>query len=339
MATPGWRVRPSDILRVGEGFDLGSFDTRATPGFSGGKAEGTAAMARLGERLSDLQEMLYAEGRSGSERAVLLVLQGMDTSGKGGISRHVLGMVDPQGVAVRSFGAPTAEELRHHYLWRVRRALPRPGRIGVFDRSHYEDVLVARVAGLVEGNPWQKRYAEINRFERQTEAAGITVVKCALMISPDEQLARLANRLERPEKFWKYDPSDLDARESWDAYMHAYQDVFDETSTPSMPWHVVPADRKWYARLAVTQLLIDTLEDMNLAWPPASFDVQAERARLEALLPVDDAAAGDDAEPAPAKKAKKKPAKKAKGGKKSKPDKDEGKAKAKTGKKKSNKKS
>ncbi|WP_062466470.1 PPK2 family polyphosphate kinase [Demequina maris] len=311
MAAPGWRGRPSDILRVGDGFDLGSFDTRATPGFSGGKTEGKAAMARLGTRLSDLQEMLFAEGRSGGSRAIVLVLQGMDTSGKGGISRHVLGMVDPQGVAVRSFGAPTPEELRHHYLWRVRRALPRPGRIGVFDRSHYEDVLIARVAGLVDGDPWQQRYAEINRFERETEAAGITVVKVALMISPGEQLGRLAERLERPEKFWKYDPSDLDARERWDEYMHAYQDVFDATSAPSMPWHVVPADRKWYARLAVTQLLVDTLEDMNLGWPPAGFDVAAERARLEALLPADDAVGqdgeggADDAAPASASQAKK----------------------------------
>ncbi|MDN4474548.1 polyphosphate kinase 2 family protein [Demequina sp. SYSU T00192] len=292
MTETGWRDRPSEILRVGEGFDLGTFDTRATPGFTGGKVEGKAARARLGERLSDLQEMLYAEGRSGGGRAVVLVLQGMDTSGKGGISRHVLGMVDPQGVAVRSFGAPTPEELQHHYLWRVRRALPRPGRIGVFDRSHYEDVLVARVARLVEGDPWQHRYAEINRFERETEAAGITVVKIALMISPEEQLARLGERLERPEKFWKYDPSDLDARERWDEYMHAYQDVFDATSTSSAPWHVVPADRKWYARLAVTQLLVDTLEDLHLSWPEATFDVGAERARFRALLPVDDAVAG-----------------------------------------------
>ncbi|WP_062293503.1 polyphosphate kinase 2 family protein [Demequina phytophila] len=282
MTGPGWRARPSEILQVREGFDLGGLDTAATPGFDGGKAEGEAAMARLGARLSDLQEMLFAEGRSGGTRSVLLVLQGMDTSGKGGISRHVLGMVDPQGVTVRSFGAPTAEELRHHYLWRVRRALPRPGHIGVFDRSHYEDVLIARVERLVEGDPWERRYAEINRFERHTAAAGITVVKCALMISPDEQLARLASRLERPEKFWKYHPSDLDARERWDDYMHAYQDVFDATSTPAAPWHVVPADRKWYARLAVTQLLVDTLEDLNLAWPPASFDLDVERARLRA---------------------------------------------------------
>jgi len=308
MASTGWKVRPSDILRIGEGFDLGTFDTRATPGFSGGKRAGIAAMRRLGERLSDLQEMLYAEARSGGTRAVVLVLQGMDTSGKGGISRHVLGMVDPQGVTVRSFGAPTAEERKHHYLWRVRRALPQPGRIGVFDRSHYEDVLIARVEGLVDGDPWVKRYGEITRFERQTEDTGITVVKCALMISPEEQLARLAERLERPEKFWKYDPSDLDSRARWDDYMHAYQDVFDHTSTASMPWHVVPADRKWYARLAVTQLLVDTLEDMNLAWPPATFDVGAERARLAALMPVDDAAVAAEAAPEKAP-AKKKPAK------------------------------
>ena len=283
-ATAGWEGRAADALRVGPGFDLGELDTSATPGFDGDDAAGEALMKRLGRRLSDLQEMLYAEGRSGGTRAVLLVLQGMDTSGKGGISRHVLGMVDPQGVTVRAFGVPTEEERRHHYLWRIRRALPQPGRIGVFDRSHYEDVLVVRVDGLVEGDPWLERYEEINRFERETEAARITVLKCALMISPHEQLERLSERLARPDKFWKYNPSDLDVRAKWDDYMHAYQDVFDHTSTASAPWHVIPADHKWYARLAVTQLLVDTLEDMNLAWPAADFDLDAERARLARML-------------------------------------------------------
>lgn len=283
-ATAGWEGRAADALRVSPGFDLGELDTSATPGFDGDDAAGEALMKRLGRRLSDLQEMLYAEGRSGGTRAVLLVLQGMDTSGKGGISRHVLGMVDPQGVTVRAFGVPTEEERRHHYLWRIRRALPQPGRIGVFDRSHYEDVLVVRVDGLVEDDPWLERYEEINRFERETEAARITVLKCALMISPHEQLERLSERLTRPDKFWKYNPSDLDVRAKWDDYMHAYQDVFDHTSTPSAPWHVIPADHKWYARLAVTQLLVDTLEDMNLAWPAADFDLDAERARLARML-------------------------------------------------------
>lgn len=289
--THGWDGRAADHLRVSAGFDLGGLDTASTPGFDGDEAAGEEAMAALGERLSDLQEMLYAEGRSDGTRAVLLVLQGMDTSGKGGISRHVLGMVDPQGVQVRSFGVPTEEERSHHYLWRIRKALPAPGRIGVFDRSHYEDVLVVRVHDLVPGSPWLRRYDEIARFEAETEAAGITVVKCALMISPDEQLDRLAARLDRPDKFWKYNPRDLDEREHWDSYMHAYQDVFDHTSMPGTPWHVIPADHKWYARLAVTQLLVDTLEDMNLHWPPADFDVDAERARVAALL----AAREDDA--------------------------------------------
>ena len=283
-AKANWEGRAADALRVGPGFDRGELDTSATPGFDGDDAAGEALMRRLGRRLSDLQEMLYAEGRSGGTRAVLLVLQGMDTSGKGGISRHVLGMVDPQGVTVRAFGVPTEEERRHHYLWRIRRALPQPGRIGVFDRSHYEDVLVVRVDGLVEGDPWLERYEEINRFERETEAARITVLKCALMISPHEQLERLSERLARPDKFWKYNPSDLDVRAKWDDCMHAYQDVFDHTSTASAPWHVIPADHKWYARLAVTQLLVDTLEDMNLAWPAADFDLDAERARLARML-------------------------------------------------------
>ncbi|WP_082092046.1 polyphosphate kinase 2 family protein [Demequina pelophila] len=324
MGGTGWKGRASDLFRVHEGFDLASVDTSATPGFSGGKQAGRALRTEWGERLSELQERLYADGRSGGSRAVVVVLQGMDSSGKGGIARHVLGMVDPQGVAVRSFGAPTPEELKHHYLWRVRRSLPTPGKIGVFDRSHYEDVLAVRVRGLVEGDPWERRFREINRFERLTDEAGITVIKCALMISPGEQLARLNERLDRPDKHWKFAPSDLDDRALWDDYMHAYQDVFDHTSTAIAPWHVIPADRKWYARLAVTRLLLDTLEAMDLTWPMATFDVAEQRARLEATAvaegillhkveeePVDDAES-PAAETPPRAKGKKKGARSSK---------------------------
>ena len=200
MSTSPWQVSPVEGLRAGAGFDLSSFDPAGTPGWAAGRAAGEEWMAAQGERLSDLQEMLFADGRSGGTRRVLLVLQGMDTAGKGGIVRHVVGMVDPQGVDHASFGKPTPEELAHHYLWRIRNALPRPGRLGVFDRSHYEDVLVVRVESLVPPEVWGERYDEINAFEAELVAAGTSVVKVALMVSPDEQKARLRERLEGADK-------------------------------------------------------------------------------------------------------------------------------------------
>lgn len=278
-----WSADPAQVLRAGPGFDLARLDRRSTPGWRGDKAAAARHLAGRGARLSELQELLYAHGRTGGARSVLLVLQGLDTSGKGGVVRHVLGMVDPQGVAVRSFGVPTKEERRHHYLWRIRQALPRPGYIGVFDRSHYEDVLVVRVAGLVPPEVWEPRYDEINGFEAEVAASGTVLIKVMLAISPQEQAARLRERLDRPDKHWKYNPGDLDVRAQWQAYEDAYRDVLERTSTPTAPWYVVPADRKWYARLAVTELLVAALERLDLDWPPADFDVDAERARLDAM--------------------------------------------------------
>jgi PPK2 family polyphosphate:nucleotide phosphotransferase len=277
-----WTTHPSQGLRVVADFSLESFDAASTPGFTGSEKDGVKRMLAVGEQLSDLQEQLFAEGRSGGTRSVLLVLQGMDTSGKGGIVRHVVGMVDPQGVQHRSFGVPTEEERSHHYLWRIRNALPTPGKIGVFDRSHYEDVLVVRVHDLVPGDPWEERYAEINAFEQEVAASGTAIIKCAMFVSPTEQLKRLGERLARPDKHWKFNPGDLDEREHWDEYMAAYQDALRATSTETAPWHVVPADNKWFARLAISELLLATLESLKLAWPPADFDVPTEQARLEA---------------------------------------------------------
>ncbi len=273
-------TRWSDVLRVGPGFDLTDLDPHSTPGFDGDKADGEAVMAELQARLGDLQERLYAESRSGGTRSLLLVIQGMDTSGKGGIMRHVVGAVDPQGVDITSFKAPTAEEKKHPFLWRVRRALPRPGQIGVFDRSHYEDVLIVRVHDLVPRSVWARRYSQINRFEATVVDSGTTVVKVMLHLSSDEQKARLAERLERRDKHWKYNPGDLDERAHWPDYMEAYQEALERCSTTLAPWHVVPADRKWYARLAVTNLLLEHLEAMDPQWPEADFDVEAERERL-----------------------------------------------------------
>ncbi|MHB8274879.1 MAG: polyphosphate kinase 2 family protein [Dermatophilaceae bacterium] len=269
-------------LEAGPGFVLADRDPRSTPGYDGDKAAGAELMAKTVPELSDLQERLYAEARVGGTATVLLVVQGMDTSGKGGIVRHVVGSVDPQGVGYTAFKAPTKEELEHPFLWRIRNALPRPGQIGVFDRSHYEDVLIARVHNLVPPATWGRRYGQINTFEQTVTQAGTTIVKVLLHISSDEQKARLAARLDRPEKHWKYNPADVDERERWPAYQEAYQVAIQRCSTEHAPWFVVPADRKWYARLAVQQLVVEHLRLMALRWPVATFDVEAEKARLAA---------------------------------------------------------
>jgi PPK2 family polyphosphate:nucleotide phosphotransferase len=272
------------LLRVPPGRrpDLAALDARGTPGFDGDKEEGAEELAASGKELRELQERLFAEARHGGERAVLLVLQGMDTAGKGGIVRHVVGQVGAQGAEVTGFGRPTEEERGHHYLWRIRRALPPAGKIGVFDRSHYEDVVVVRVEGLVPESVWRPRYAEVVDFEAELAAQGTTVVKVFLHISHAEQGERLAERLDRPDKHWKYNPADVDARLRWDDYATAWEDAVEHTGTEVAPWYVVPADRKWYARWAVAHLLLDTLRGLDPQWPPAAFDVEAERARLAA---------------------------------------------------------
>ncbi|WP_235831450.1 polyphosphate kinase 2 family protein [Gordonia zhaorongruii] len=278
-----WRQSPWECLRVGSTGHVADFDPSATPGFGGDKSDGKKVLGDIGDELADLQERLFANGRSGDHRSVLLVLQGMDTAGKGGIVRHVGGLLDPQGLTVTGFGAPTKEELSHDFLWRIRKALPVAGRIGVFDRSHYEDVLPVRVHGLVPESEWSARYDLINRFEADLVDAGTTIIKCALVVSKDEQRERLAERLERPDKHWKYDPSDIDERAYWDAYLEAYQAIFDRTDSDAAPWFLIPADHKWYARLAVGQLLLTALESLELEWPPADFDVDEERKRVAAM--------------------------------------------------------
>jgi PPK2 family polyphosphate:nucleotide phosphotransferase len=270
----------SELLAVGEGFRLGDVDPASTPGFDGGKADGKRARAQGDDELSDLQERLFANGRAGGTHRLLLVLQGMDTAGKGGVMRHVVGAVDPQGVDHTAFAAPTEEEQAHAFLWRVRRALPRPGQLGVFDRSHHEDVLVARVHHLVPETVWSRRYGEINDFEAEVVAGGTTLVKVMLHVSREEQKKRLLRRLDRPDKHWKYDPRDIDERQNWDAYAEAYQAALTRCSTAVAPWFVVPADHKWYARWAVQQLLLEHLRALDLRWPKADVDVAAERERL-----------------------------------------------------------
>jgi PPK2 family polyphosphate:nucleotide phosphotransferase len=274
-------ARVADLLRVPAGpVDLSALDTRATPGFDGDKAAGKAELAALGPRLSDLQERLHAEGGTGGSRSLLLVLQGMDTSGKGGVVRHVIGQVDPQGCTIASFKAPTKEELAHDFLWRIRRRLPGPGKLGVFDRSHYEDVLVVRVHGLVPRSTWSRRYAAINRFEARLVTDQVRVVKVFLHISKEEQRQRLLARLDDPTKHWKFNPRDVDERAFWDDYQEAYAAALERCNSDAAPWYRVPADRKWYRNWAVASLLVEQLEDMKLAWPKPDFDVEEQRARL-----------------------------------------------------------
>jgi PPK2 family polyphosphate:nucleotide phosphotransferase len=274
-------ARVSDLLRVPSGpVDLSALDTRATPGFDGDKAAGRASLAALSPRLSDLQERLHAEGVSGGSRRLLLILQGMDTSGKGGVIRHVVGQVDPQGCAITSFKAPTREELAHDFLWRIRRRLPGPGKLGVFDRSHYEDVLIVRVHNLVPRTTWMRRYAAINRFEARLADDDVRVVKVFLHISKEEQRQRLLARLDDPTKLWKFNPHDVDERASWADYQEAYAAALERCNNDTAPWYRVPADRKWYRDWAVANLLVEHLEDMKLTWPKPDFDSEEQRARL-----------------------------------------------------------
>ncbi|HEX5856614.1 MAG TPA: polyphosphate kinase 2 family protein [Microbacterium sp.] len=278
-----WTVHPSEALRAGDGFRLSELDPESTPGYEGKKADGEADLAEGVPLLDSLQERLYAASIGGEAKdAVLLVVQAMDTAGKGGILRHVIGSVDPQGVQLAAFKAPTEEERAHDFLWRIEKRLPAAGRIGVFDRSHYEDVLIGRVRELAPPQEIERRYGAINDFEADVAGRGIRIVKVMLHISKDEQKERLQERLERPDKHWKYNPGDVDERLRWDDYMAAYQTVFERTSTEVAPWHVIPANRKWYARLAVQGLLLDTLEKIDPQWPAADFDVEAEKARLAA---------------------------------------------------------
>jgi PPK2 family polyphosphate:nucleotide phosphotransferase len=236
--------------------DVRSVDTRATPGVKQRKAA-EKDFARDAAELATLQERLYAE----SERALVLVLQGMDTCGKDGTVKHVAGQVNPAGLHIVSFKQPTPEERKHHFLWRIRRALPAPGYLGIFNRSQYEEVLVVRVHDLA---PWEGRYEEIAKFEAK---AGVTWVKCMLHISPEEQRDRLLARLHDPTKRWKFNVADLAERQYWDDYMAAYQDVLARCDTDAAPWYVVPADRKWYRNWAVQQLLLETLRELDPQYP------------------------------------------------------------------------
>lgn len=266
---------PGDTLA-----DRSTDEPRTAPG---DRAATEAATQLLLEELAVLQERLYAEGVGGGQRSVLLLLQGMDTSGKDGSVRRVVGSMNPAGVSITSFKKPTAEELAHDFLWRIDKALPAPGQVGVFNRSQYEDVLVVRVHELVPESEWSTRYDRINEFEHRVVDAGTHIVKVMLHISKAEQKERLGERLEDPTKYWKYNAGDLTERAFWDDYQSAYQDALARCSTDAAPWYVVPGDRKWYRDWVLANLLVDALRDMNPTYPPADFDV-AEQRRLVAAL-------------------------------------------------------
>jgi PPK2 family polyphosphate:nucleotide phosphotransferase len=278
-----------ELLRIDpDAVELAGIDPRGTPGLPDDKAVRRdpkawtrAALTDLGVTLEDLQTRLFASAKgAGDRRRVLLVLQAMDCGGKDGTIKSVAGAMNPLGMRIVGFGPPTEEELAHHFLWRIKQALPPAGYVGIFNRSHYEDVLIVRVHNLVPVRTWRGRYDQINRFEEGLVADGVTLVKVMLHISYEEQSQRLLDRLTDPTKYWKYNPADVDERVRWADYQAAYTDVLRRCSTAHAPWYVVPADRKWYRNWAVTNLLIETLSGLGLEYPPPSVDLVAERERL-----------------------------------------------------------
>lgn len=252
-----YRVKPGSHINLEE------WDASDTSGFDGGKGSAKDRLEELNEELEELQELLYAEHK----RKVLMVLQGMDTSGKDGTIRHVFEGVNPQGVRVASFKVPTRIELDHDYLWRVHQQMPGRGEIVIFNRSHYEDLLVVRVRNLVPPEVWSRRYAHINDFERLLAEEGTTILKFYLHIDLDEQRERFLARLNEPHKRWKFNLGDLKERKLWPQYMQAFEDVLNKTSTKWAPWYIVPANHKWYRNLMIATILVDTLKGLDMKYP------------------------------------------------------------------------
>jgi PPK2 family polyphosphate:nucleotide phosphotransferase len=258
-----------DLLAVpGKPFRISKINTSSTLDCKS-KEEAVKRLAANLDRLSVLQYLLYAEGK----RSVLVVLQGIDAGGKDGTIRNVMSRMNPQGVDVTAFKVPEGAEKRHDYLWRVHNAVPANGEIGIFNRSHYEDVLVVRVHNLVPKQVWRKRYQQINDFERMLADNGTTIIKFFLLISKEEQKRRFEERLQDKTKNWKFSPADIEERKFWDDYMAAFEDAIGKCSTPWAPWYVIPADKKWYRNLAVSEILLQTMEGMNLHYPRATADL------------------------------------------------------------------
>ena len=257
-----YRVRP------GSRVDLSEWDPNDVSAYPEDKKDGRQKLKALNDTLEELQELLFAEHK----QKVLIVLQAMDTGGKDGTIRHVFEGVNPQGVRVASFKKPTPEELDHDYLWRVHKQTPGQGEIVIFNRSHYEDVLVVRVHSLVPKAVWSKRYDHINAFERMLADEGTTILKFFLHIDLDEQKARFQARLDDRQKHWKFNPGDLKERKLWPKYMEAYEEAISRTSTKWAPWYIVPANRKWYRNLVVGTLIVETLQGLDMAHPEVDFD-------------------------------------------------------------------
>ncbi len=262
------------IVQPGKHAKIARRSPDACPGVKN-KHEALKIIEKNIARLAALQDLLYAEAR----HAILVVIQAMDAGGKDGIVRHVMSGLNPQGCKVTPFKVPTSEELRHDFLWRIHKAVPAAGEVGIFNRSHYEDVLVARVHKLVPTEIWSKRYDQINAFERMLSENNVKIIKFFLNISKGEQKQRFRERLEEPNKQWKITPADFEERKYWDDYMKAYEDALTKCSTSWAPWYVLPADHKWFRDLAASQIIVETLELLNMKYPPPAADVSRIRLR------------------------------------------------------------
>ncbi len=251
------------LVKPGTKVKLADWDPSDRSEFSGDKQQGLVEIEKLNQKLGKLHEVLFAEHR----HKVLILLQAMDTGGKDGVIRHVFNGVNPQGARVANFKEPTPQELDHDYLWRVHKEVPGKGELVIFNRSHYEDVLIVRVHKLVPAEVWEQRFDQINAFEKMLAENGVTILKFYLHIDLDEQKERLQARLDDPDKHWKFRLGDLHERKLWPAYMQAYEDVLNKTSTAAAPWFIVPANRKWYRNLVISSILVDTLEGLNMKFP------------------------------------------------------------------------
>jgi PPK2 family polyphosphate:nucleotide phosphotransferase len=277
------------LVPPGKKIDLADYDPADTDGFLDKKAAKDKLAANI-ERLAEYQNILYAHNKY----AVLIIFQAMDAAGKDSTIKHVMSGVNPQGFQVFSFQSPSHEELEHDYLWRIHKSLPERGRIGIFNRSHYEETLVPRVhpelllaQNLPNLNPkkiWHQRFAEINDFERYLTNNGTIIIKFFLHLSKAEQKQRFLERIETPSKHWKFSPADIQAREYWDDYQAAYTDIFNHTSTEAAPWYIIPADRKWYTRLAVADIICSRLEKLDLAYPTLGTEAEAKLSAAKQIL-------------------------------------------------------
>ena len=282
IAMGKFKIKDALDLRAGKTFQLADVDPTATPGFDGSKSDLEDRFKHYDDELYDLQERLFANGRAHADDApsLLVVLQGMDTSGKGGAIRHVFSVFDPQGTKTVGFGKPTEEEMKHDFLWRIRKHDPVPGQVVAFDRSHYEDVLIQRVHEWVDEEEIDRRFEAIREYEQELAGKRVKILKVFLHISPEFQKKNLIERTEREDKYWKYDPSDLEERGYWDKYMAAYEDAIRRTDELWAPWFVIPTDNKKYARMALKYLIVDALRHLDLSWPAPEFDPEEQKQRI-----------------------------------------------------------